>query len=171
VRGRIRLENKSGKTVTAGGILILDRLTEAERYYGTHPGFAAAFQYLRMTDFSRLPTGRNEVDGDRMFVVINRQPGRGRDGAKFESHRRYIDIQLTLGGTDEMAWRPLDQCSQPTAPFDEQKDIVFYQDPAETWLTVHPGTFAVFFPQDVHAPLGGTGDLFKAVMKVAVDWN
>lgn len=118
-----------------------------------------------------MKAGRHEVDGDRMFVVINREPGRGHGGAKFESHRRYIDIQLTLGGTDEMAWRALDTCAAPAEPFNEQKDVGFYQDPAETWLTVPPGTFAVFFPQDVHAPLGGTGDLFKAVMKVAVDWK
>lgn len=150
--------------------MILDRLSEAERYFSAHPAFATAFQYLRNTDFSQLPTGRNEIDGDRMYVVINRQPGRGHDGAKFESHRRYIDIQLTLGGTDDMAWRSLDSCSQMIGEFDAQKDIVFYSDAAETWLTVPPGTFAVFFPQDVHAPLGGTGDLVKAVMKIAVDW-
>lgn len=151
--------------------MILDRLSEADRYVGVHPGFAAAFQYLRNTDFSQLPTGRNEVDGERMYVVINRQPGRGHQGAQFESHRKYIDIQLTLGGTDEMAWQALDACKQPIGPFNDQKDIVFYQDVAETWVTVPPGTFAVFFPSDVHAPLGGTGDLFKAVMKVAVDWK
>lgn len=151
--------------------MILDRLSEADLYSAAHPGFAAAFQYLRTTDFSNMEAGRHEVDGDRLFVVINRQPGRGHDGAKFESHRRYIDIQMTLGGMEHMAWRPLDACTQPVGAFNEQKDIVFYEDPAETWLTVPPGTFAVFFPQDVHAPLGGTGDLFKAVMKVAVDWK
>lgn len=154
----------------AGIILILDRLTEADRYSATHPGFAAAFHYLRTTDFTNMAAGRHEVDGDRMFVVINRQPGRGRDGAKFESHRRYIDVQFTISGTDEMAWRSLDSCSQPTGPFDEQKDFLLYKDPADTWIIVPPGSFAVFFPQDVHAPLGGTGDLVKAVMKVAVDW-
>ena len=30
---------------------------------------------------------------------------------------------------------------------------------------------ASLFPQDVHAPLGGQGDLVKAVVKVAVDWK
>ena len=33
-----------------------------------------------------------------------------------------------------------------------------------------PGTFAVFFPEDVHAPLGSEDDLFKVVIKIAVDW-
>jgi biofilm protein TabA len=151
--------------------MILDRLANSAQYCTVHPGFAAAFEYLRSTDFSTFKAGRHEVDGERMFVVINRESGRGRHGAKFESHRRYIDIQLTIGGTDEMAWRALETCSQPVGPFNDQKDIVFYQDAAETWLTVPPQTFAVFFPQDVHAPLGGTGELFKAVMKVAVDWK
>ena len=150
--------------------MILDQLSEANRYAAIHPGFAAAFEYLRTANLNDLAAGRHEIDGDCMYVVINRQPGRGHAGAKFEAHRRYIDIQYGISGTDEMAWRALPACSQPAGPFDEQKDVGFFQDPAQTWLVVPPGSFAIFFPNDVHAPLGGQGDLVKAVMKVAVDW-
>ena len=150
--------------------MILDQLTLASRYSALHPGFAAAFEFLRTANLADLAAGRHEIDGDRLYVVMNRQPGRGRAGAKFEAHRRYIDIQVGVSGTDEIGWRALADCSQPTAAFDEAKDVGFYQDAAETWLVVPPKSFAIFYPDDVHAPLGGTGDLVKAVVKVAVDF-
>jgi len=34
-------------------------------------------------------------------------PGRAREAAKLECHRRYIDIQLVLEGVDEMGWKAL----------------------------------------------------------------
>lgn len=151
--------------------MILDQLSAADKYSALHPGFAAAFEFLRTTKLADLSAGRHDIDGERMYVVINRAAGRGRAGAKFEVHRKYIDIQFGVSGTDEIAWRALPDCTQPTAPFDAGDDYGLFQDAAETWLVVHPGSFAIFFPQDVHAPLGGQGDLVKAVMKVAVDWK
>lgn len=150
--------------------MILDTIANASRYTAIHPGFAAAFEFLRTANLADLAAGRHEIDGDRLYVVMNRQPGRGRAGAKFEAHRRYIDIQFGVSGTDEMGWLPLADCSQPAAPFEESKDVGFFTDSAQTWLTVPAGSFAIFFPEDVHAPLGGTGDLVKAVVKVAVDF-
>lgn len=157
--------------IQQSSIMILDQLSVADRYAAMHPGFAAAFKYLRTANLGDLTAGRHEIDGDRMYVVINRQSGRGRAGAKFEAHRRYIDIQYGISGTDEMAWLARADCSQPAGPFDEPKDVGFYLDQAQTWLTVPPGSFAIFYPEDVHAPLGGEGDLVKAVVKVAVDWE
>ncbi|MDB5337809.1 MAG: tabA [Planctomycetaceae bacterium] len=151
--------------------MILDQLVRADLYAAIHPGFASAFEFLRTANLSEMSAGRHEIDGDRMYVVINRMPGRGREGAKFEVHRKYIDIQFGISGTDEMAWLALPDCTQPIAPFEVEKDMGFFKDAAETWVVVPPGSFAIFFPQDVHAPLGGKGDLVKAVVKVAVDWK
>ena len=151
--------------------MIFDQLAHADKYAAVHPGFAAAFKFLRTLDVTGLAEGRHEIDGDRMYLVVNKTQGKGRAGATFEVHRRYIDIQLAVSGTDEMAWRALADCTQPKAPFHVEHDYGLFNDPAETWLVVHPGSFAIFFPQDVHAPLGGTGDLVKAVIKVAVDWK
>jgi YhcH/YjgK/YiaL family protein len=148
--------------------MVLDTLANAQRYTALHPAFARAFAFLSSVDLDALPTGRNEIDGDRMFVILDRQDGRGRDGARLEAHRRYIDIQYTMAGEEEIGWTPLASCAAQDGAFDETKDIAFFRDAPSAWLRVSPGSFAVFFPEDAHAPLAGRGALVKAIVKIAV---
>ena len=150
--------------------MILDTLAEAARYARLHPGFARAFEFLFDAALAHREPGKHELDGQRLLVIVSHDPGRGRQGAKLESHRQYIDIQYVVRGTDDMGWRPLSECRQVESPYDPQRDVAFYADPPETWIRVPAGQFVVFWPDDAHAPLGGQGELIKAVMKVAVDW-
>ena len=79
-----------------------------------------------------------------------------------------VDIQYTIEGEEEIGWMPLTSCSRPIGSFDSAKDIIFYDDRPATWLSVPAGHFAIFFPEDAHAPLAGRGLLKKAIVKIAV---
>ena len=151
--------------------MILDTIENAGRYLPLHPGFNAAFEYLKHTDFGPLGAGRHEIDGDRLFVMVNRAKGRGRGGVKLESHRKYIDIQYTIVGTDEIGWKPTPDCDEIAVAFDPQKDVGFFADQPQAWVAVPPTRFTIFYPEDAHAPMGAECELLKAVMKVAVDWK
>jgi YhcH/YjgK/YiaL family protein len=148
--------------------MILDALSKWPRYAPVHPGFRQAFDALSRPGLLSLPAGRHELDGERLYLLIDDRDGRGRDGARLEAHRTYIDIQLTLAGAEEIGWRPLDACARQAGEFDTARDIVFFDDRPDTWVAVPVQHFAVFFPEDAHAPLGGHGALRKAIVKVAV---
>jgi biofilm protein TabA len=150
--------------------MILDRLSNFRRYLTQHPGFQAGFDYLRSTDFSQVESGKHSIDGERLLAIVAHDPGRGHQGAKLESHRRYIDIQYVIEGQEEIGWKPISECSRVDVPFIAEKDIGFFADEPEIWLPMPPGTFVIFYPEDAHAPLAGPGPTYKAVMKVAVDW-
>lgn len=150
--------------------MILDRLDCAAHYEGLHPGFAAGFRFLREADLARLPAGRNELAGPHLYANHDLKTGVGREGAVLEAHRRFIDIQFTLRGAEVIGWRSLADCRRPRAPYSAERDIVFFEDAAESWFEVPPGSFAIFLPGDAHAPLAGRGDLDKIIVKVAVDW-
>lgn len=150
--------------------MILDTLDQSARYIGLHPGFARAFEFLSDAALMQRDPGKHELDGERLFVIISHDPGRGRQGAKLESHRRYIDIQYVARGTDEMGWRPLAECEKVEMPYDPQREVAFYADAPDAWIRVPAGQFVIFWPEDAHAPLGGQGELVKAVVKVAVNW-
>lgn len=151
--------------------MVLDTLAAANRYIGMHAGFARAFEFLSATDLAGLAPGRHEIDGHRLYVSIDHKNGRGEEGARLEAHQRYIDIQYTIDGDERIGWMPLARCTAPDSPFDETKDVVLFADRPSTWVAVPPGSFAIFFPHDAHAPLAGHGLLKKAVVKIAVDFE
>lgn len=149
--------------------MILDRLTNARHYEPLHAAFPAAMQFLQRPDLAQLPSGRCEIDGDRLYAMVVREPGRGRQGARLEAHRQYIDIQFCLAGADEIGWSPLGDCTPALdGEYDPARDLELFDDPPTAWSATPPGTFAIFFPHDAHAPLGGSGPLHKIVVKVAV---
>ena len=148
--------------------MILDVAARWQHYTALHPPFDRAFRFLADADLRSFTPGRHPIDGDHIYLSIDHVQGRGRDGARLEAHRRYIDIQYTIAGDEEIGWMPLAACGAPAGDFDEARDVGFFDRRPSTWLAVPEGTFAVFFPHDAHAPLGGRGALKKAIVKVAV---
>ncbi len=145
---------------------ITDQIDNAEAYFSLHPLLERAFAFLRTELRDDAADGRIDIDADRMFCLISTGQGKGRQSARLEAHRRYIDLQFVLSGADVMGWKPLDRCLSPESDFDAERDIVFFRDDAQTWKTVEAGSFALFFPADGHAPMGGEGLIRKAVVKI-----
>src|SRR4029450_2625601 len=146
--------------------MVLDALSQLNRYLDLHPAFRRAADVVASGDLAGLGPDRYEIDGPRLYLSIDEKEGRGRAGARLESHRRHIDIQVTIEGQEEIGWRTASECHVPYAAFDEDRDIQLYKDSPATWLAVPPGYFAIFFPQDAHAPLAGIGRLKKAIFKI-----
>jgi biofilm protein TabA len=154
--------------------MIFDRLDQSGQYRRLHPGFDAAFDLLQSTPFAELKPGRHDVMGETLFLLLNEDEARGRDAAKLEAHRKYIDVQFIVpragAAAEEFGWRAAADCTNVAEKYDKEKDVVFFADRPELWFTLPPGHFVVFFPSDAHASLAGTGKLLKAVVKVAVEW-
>ncbi len=148
--------------------MVLDALPHLKRYVDLDPAFRIAAAFILSRDLRELSPDRYEIDGQQVWLSVDHKEGRGRAGAQLESHQRHIDIQVTLAGHEEIGWKPVLACHTPIGAFDEQRDIQFYEDAPSTWLAVPPGYFAIFFPQDAHAPLAGNGFLKKAIFKIAV---
>ena len=149
--------------------MIFSTLSQADRYAKLHPLFLRAFDYIRNTDLNKLTIGIHPIIDKRLFVIVEEEQGRTRDVAKLECHRRYIDIQLVLEGTDEMGWKPLADCHQPIDDYSEERDIRFFNDAADSWISTPKNSFCIFFPEDAHAPLVSTSKIRKCVFKIAVD--
>jgi YhcH/YjgK/YiaL family protein len=148
--------------------MILDTLESAARYAPVHPGFAPAFAFLRRPDLAQLADGRYEIDGDRVFALVQSGSGRGRAGARLEAHRRYIDIQFTVAGIEQIGWESLNTCRARAQGYDAARDVEFFTGEPVVWTALVPGMYAIYFPDDAHAPLAGSGSVRKVVVKVAV---
>jgi YhcH/YjgK/YiaL family protein len=148
--------------------MILDQLQNCKRYVAVHPGFKTAFEFLNRHDLADLAAGRHPIDGEKLYALVMRENGKGKNIAKLETHQLFIDVQFTVTGIDYIGWKPAVECTSEADGYNSEKDIAFFKDRPETWLSVPKDTFAVFFPEDGHAPLGGTGPIHKVVVKVPV---
>lgn len=148
--------------------MILDSLKNAGRYYAIGTGIRKAFEYLKSVDVTAIE-GRIDIDGDRVYAMVIKADGAGREGVQLETHRRYIDIQFGVGGLNEFGWKPARECVMVTKPFDEADDYGFFGEAPDVWISVRPMQFAIFFPEDAHTPRGGKGPLHKILVKVAVE--
>jgi YhcH/YjgK/YiaL family protein len=149
--------------------MILDTLANADRYAALHARFEAGFEFLRRTGLETMPPGRYPIHGDDLFAIVSKTNGRTREEAKLECHRKYIDIQFIIHGTDTMGWKPTAACHHPQSEYAPEKDIQFFADLPDSWVATPAGSFCLFFPDDAHAPLVSDGEIHKVVLKIAVE--
>jgi len=147
--------------------MIADSLENSSTYTHLHPLFPKAFQFLKTLSPQSLTPGRMEIDGDALYVMVVKTDGKTHSGAVLESHKKYIDIQYQISGTDSIGWLP--KSGIPSDGYIEKNDCDIHRCGTDNWVNTQPGSFAIFFPHDAHAPLGGIGAQFKAVVKVRVD--
>ena len=149
--------------------MILDVLENADVYNTLNTGFAPAFEFLRRKDLADLPEGKHHIDGNRIYAIAVKAVGRKKEVGELEAHKKYIDIQYVLAGTDEVGWRSRSTCSQPRAEYNAEDDYQMFGDEPSAWVTTVPGSFAIFFPNDPHIPMISPDELHKVVVKVAVE--
>lgn len=136
------------------------------------PGLQKAFVFLRSSNIQSLPDGRVEIDGNRVFALVQRYETMITDAPKFECHRKYIDVQFIVSGEEVIGWTPLERMMIIDA-YDADKDICFGTVANGKWTRVYlqTGQLAVLWPEDGHAPkLAGSASspVTKIVVKVAV---
>ena len=146
--------------------MILSQIKEADRYLNINPHFAKAFAFLTQDGLAELAPGRHEIDGDNVYAMVIKGTGQTRSKAKLEVHRKYIDVQYVISGPDDMGWKDLKACKDSLGPYDPQDDAELFGDTPSTWVGVGAGAFAIFFPEDAHAPGASENDFHKVVVKV-----
>lgn len=147
--------------------MIVDTLENLGKYEGMNPLFPKVIKFLKTHDLSTLEVGKIELQGSDLFVKVAQAKPKTREEAKIEAHNHFLDIQIPVSGTEEMGYTPRRDCKENT-PYNAEKDVVFFAGLAESYLTIKPGMFAIFFPQDGHAPGVTAGGLKKVIVKVRV---
>ncbi len=146
--------------------MVIGTFAEIERYEKLHPCFKKAIEFL--VEHPNLDPGTYPIIGEDLYLSISEGNLRTKAEAPLEAHDRYIDVQLPIRGVETYGWSPRSRCKTTRAPFDKQKDIVFFEDIPEVYFSMQPGDFAIFFPEDAHAPMIGEGMIKKAILKMRV---
>lgn len=151
--------------------MIQDTLANSACYEALNPRFAKAFAYLRSVDGTQA-LGRHDLEGDACFALVQTYETKPLEKAKFEAHRKYIDVQFIYSGRETILWAPLAAMKEETLAYSEEKEAALWKlVPEVTPLHMSAGHFAILYPQDAHAPCiewDRPEQVFKVVVKVAV---
>lgn len=132
-----------------------------------------AINYLKETDFSSKEAGSYEVDGKKLFFqVVDTETG-SIEERQAEIHRKYIDIHYSLEGNETIGFAVDSSNNKVKEDLLEERDILFYETAEnENFVKMVPGSFAVFYPTDVHRPNCSEQEarkIRKVIAKVSVE--
>jgi YhcH/YjgK/YiaL family protein len=143
--------------------------TEFKKQYEANKAtWDKVFKFLG--DSSKLATlapGKYPIDGKNAYASITYAPSKTFETSKWESHRKYIDLQYVINGEEKIGVVPISK-AVVTEPYDEAKDVAHYSSDG-TYYTATPGEFFLFFPADVHRPnikVDGYDNVKKLVIKI-----
>jgi YhcH/YjgK/YiaL family protein len=147
--------------------MIIDTLANAAKYSSLNPLFAKAFDYIKQTDIANLPDGVSEIS-EGLKLIVNTGIGKNPEAslAKFECHDHNIDIQVCVRGLETIAWKPREKCVAQNGAYNPEKDVRFFSDEPDMFFQLTDNQFGIFYPEDVHAPMIGDGEIKKLVFKV-----
>ena len=151
--------------------MIFDSLKHRLQYESMHTSFPSAFDFIERAVRESLPVGRYEIDGDALYAIVQEYETKPHEDCAFEGHRKYIDIQYMISGSECMGAAELANVT-PKTEYNEERDFLLFEntDLAST-LTVNEGEFAIFYPHDAHRPgmaFGAPTTIRKIVVKSRV---
>lgn len=137
----------------------------AEQYHKSKAVWDNAFLFLNRKDLDTLSPGTYAIDGENVYAIVSRYVPKEFEQSKWESHRKYIDLQYMIRGKEKIGVAPVAQ-AKVTEAYQEAKDIAHYETTGKYYIA-EPGTFFLFFPQEAHRP-GIKADDNTAVRKLVI---
>jgi len=151
--------------------MIVDHISCSELYSALGERFARGFAYLRDFD-PETPLGRYELDGDRLYALVQEYQTTPTSDKQLEAHQKYADIQYVVKGSESIVYAPL-HSAEMSSEYNAEKDVAFYPDrDGMTIFRLQQGHFSVFFPKDGHKPgchWGGSATVLKVVLKALLE--
>lgn len=139
-------------------------------YYGISHRIDAAFDYIKTGDLLALPSGRNEVRGDEIFINRMSYTTAEEKDTFFEAHEQYIDIHVLLEGHERIGIS--DGAGMKEMKREPETDFVEYEGATEVYCNMTPGKVLLVFPGEAHKvkiKLKEQNAVEKVVVKVKLD--
>ncbi len=148
--------------------MICDTLENSQIYAKLSPGLEKAFAFLNSNNLAVLEPGRMDLEGNSIYVMVQEYTSKPESEGKWEAHKRYIDVQYIISGTELIGFALLN--TMKLGEYNPEKDFQAMTGSGQM-LKLTAGDFAVFFPQDAHMPGLEDGEralVKKVVVKIAV---
>ena len=150
--------------------MIYGSIYHEKTYAFLPPRIQQALAFARTHDFAALPTGRNDIAGDDLYVNIAHYTTGERSEKIWEAHRTYIDIHVLTEGTERIDVSPIERMKM--GMYEEDRDYVPADGEVTSSTIMRPGDFLICYPEDVHrsgVKVDEAAPLKKGIFKVKVE--
>ncbi|KXB40606.1 YhcH/YjgK/YiaL family protein [Bacteroidales bacterium KA00344] len=146
--------------------MIIDTLDNLEKYVSLNPLFREVIDFMKANKWKEIEDGKHLLKGDDVFVNVQTLKGKLPAEAAMEYHRKMIDVQVPISSPETYGYIPMVEL--PADVYNEENDMGMIPGvTSQTFVTVKPGQFVIFMPQDGHAPgISDQPQFRKAIFKV-----
>lgn len=145
--------------------MIFDNIKNASLYFSLDEKIKKALEYLSTTNFENVEPGNYEIDGDNIFAIVQEYQNKPFSSGKWESHKKYIDIQFIVSGAEKIGFTESKKVIT-IQEYDSGKDVTIHKGEGQ-FINVEQNHFMILFPSDIHMP-GIAINIPKPVKKVVV---
>jgi len=133
------------------------------------PNLEKALAWLKADSWKDIPLGKTEIYGENIYVMRSLYMSKTRNETRYESHRRYLDIQMLIKGS-EVILSCLRDGLKVAISYSEEKDIDFLEGEPDIFHSVilNFPLAVLYFPWDVHMPCIAINDIPSEVEKIVV---
>lgn len=92
--------------------------------------------------------------------------------SRFEAHRKMVDVQIVISGTELIHFAPITDEFQVEQEYDPQKDIMFMKGEVKDTVLLRAGDACIIGPELAHMPgmaVNGSSHVKKIVLKIPVE--
>ncbi len=130
--------------------MIYDKIDNMSLYKGLSEDIYLGLQFLNDLTHD-IENGVHELS-PRVKAIVSEYDTMPINPNGYETHKRFIDIQYLVKGTEKINVLPIEQLCLKTK-YNKETDVSFYsseEKPIE--LVLKDCYFAIFYPQDGHMP-------------------
>ena len=107
--------------------------------------------FLKKTNLEQLELGKLVIN-DWLYINVQEYITKDLSEGRFESHKKYVDIQMMIDGTEAIETSDIDKLELETA-YDEDKDVMFWKKKPNLMRSViSNGSYVILYPQNAHMP-------------------
>ncbi len=146
--------------------MIVDKFSNLAFYASILPKLDNGLEAMKKLE--KMEVGRYDFDGG--YFMVQKGTTKPMEEGTFEAHRKYIDIQILLEGSEDVAWATLSDLTEEI-PYNEEKDAARYSGESKHTLHVTAGMCYVAYPLDGHKPVRHLDQeqiYTKIVMKLSI---
>ena len=137
------------------------------------PAIDRALKKATALELATMEPGRYELEGDKLFALIQDVESRSFEESRTEAHSKFADVQIPLSASERYGFSLPQAVLALIEDRMEANDIAFYERPSrEFFMDIDPGAYVVFLPNELHRPcltITEKTPIRKAVIKVHRD--